>query len=492
MLRSSEQFQTKVRFVAVGLMVGFGLGCGDGPVATESAADGETEEASIQVGVGKALAQGLVRVELVVTGPGMIELSMDLVLNGETASGAVNVPVGPDRVFTLNGYASDGTLLYTGSQEADVVTGETIRVPIVMTPFIEGSLDALVGPPGPEGPAGPEGPQGLPGPAGAAGTVGPQGEQGPPGPEGPAGSGTSLNWADVIEEAQISENIYAIGYTVLGNNYLIGTGFSAHWTDTIWTNAHVVRGLIDVLGLLALLDPAPFAVKSGTVIWGSDTHLLSSFFQHPSYDGTTLSPDIAILIVSSGAFPDPLEFLPRSQATNLRTGQPIATMGFPGEIEDLNTTVPIATFKDGSISALRPYNPSTTVFSAINNRFVQHNLDLSGGTSGSPIFDHQGWVVAVNNSGTEAVVINENTGAPSRVGTGNIGFGIRSDDAWEFIDFLTSAKPAALPDRAAREFPMRLTVEAGSYMPFPANWDGTTVAPSPNAMLHAACRRPTA
>lgn len=129
MLRSSEQFQTKVRFVAVGLMVGFGLGCGDGPVATESAADGETEEASIQVGVGKALAQGLVRVELVVTGPGMIELSMDLVLNGETASGAVNVPVGPDRVFTLNGYASDGTLLYTGSQEADVVTGETIRVP---------------------------------------------------------------------------------------------------------------------------------------------------------------------------------------------------------------------------------------------------------------------------------------------------------------------------------------------------------------------------
>ena len=126
-------------------------------------------------------------------------------------------------------------------------------------------------------------------------------------------------------------------------------------------------------------------------------------------------------------------------AKELRVGQPVATMGFPGEIEELNTTVPLATFKDGTISALRPFRQDVVPVRPENNRLLQHNLDLSPGTSGSPIFDHEGWIVAVNNAGTETLVIDQKSGMPRRVPSGNIGFGIRVDEVWDFIEWLDAA-----------------------------------------------------
>lgn len=483
MLRLLVRYQSSPLALALLLI----LGCGDTvPVASEN----QTESASFRVGVGKvAIAAGLVRVELVVTGPGMAEIREDLSLDGETATGSVEIPVGPNRIFTLNGYSADGTLLYTGSQLADVVAGERIRVPIVMTP-LGGSVpsgEGLVGPPGPQGeegapgPVGPQGEQGPPGPVGPQGEQGSQGlqgeqgdqgEQGVQGPAGPTGSGQALNWADVLDDTSVDEAVYAIGYTVLGTNFIIGSGFRAHFSDAIWTNAHVVQGLSEVIRDLAFLFPVPFAVKSGTVIGGSDTHILSTFFTHPLYNGTTSSPDIAVMVISESVEGVP-DFLPRALATSLRVGQPIATIGFPGEIASVNTSAPIATFKDGTISALRPFNPSSISISPENNRFVQHNLDLSGGTSGSPIFDRFGWIVAINNAGTESLVINLSTGQPSRVPTGNIGFGIRNDAVWELIDLLTAGKLVASPLKASG----RRSRSSGGYMPFPPNWNGKTVIP---------------
>ncbi|MFC1525250.1 trypsin-like peptidase domain-containing protein [Candidatus Latescibacterota bacterium] len=331
------------------------------------------------------------------------------------------------------------------------------------------------GPVGPQGPTGGQGEQGLPGERGADGD---QGEAGPQGERGSDGDpGQPLNWADVIVADGLDEAIYAIGYEVLGVSYLIGTGFSAHFRDVIWTNAHVVRGLGEVITMLAPLDPIPFAVKSGTPIGGEDTYLLGSFFEHPEYDGTTLSPDVALLLVDAD-FTSAPHLLPRDMAADLRIGQPVATMGFPGQIAALNTTVPIATFKDGTISALRPFDPSTTSVTPANNKFVQHNLDLSGGTSGSPIFDHQGWIVAVNNSGTEALVIDQTTGQPERIPSGNIGFGIRVDELWDLLDRLASGKLAALPPGTSPRRSARTRPDTpGCYMPFPPDWDGTTLSP---------------
>lgn len=337
------------------------------------------------------------------------------------------------------------------------------------------------GDPGEQGAQGDRGSQGEPGEEGAQGDRGPRGEpgergqEGERGPEGPQGEpGEFLNWADVIEESGLDQAIYAIGYEVRGINFLIGTGFNAHFNDAIWTNAHVVMGLIEVLEALrnTNLDPRPFAVKSGTPIGGSDTYSLDLWFEHPAYDGSVLSPDIGLLVIDR-EFTGVPSLLPREMAPELRVGQPVATMGFPGEVAAFNTTVPLATFKDGTISALRPFRPDVVSVSPDNNRVVQHNLDLSGGTSGSPIFDHQGWIVAVNHAGTETLVIDQNTGAPARVAHGNIGFGIRVDEVWSFIDWLEdgAAAKAALKGRGVPFKPVpRRSYPYPAYRPFPPGW----------------------
>ena len=129
--------------------------------------------------------------------------------------------------------------------------------------------------------------EGERGPTGPQSERGEKGEKGEPGQRGPQGSegdpGQFLNWADVIEESQLDDAIYAIGYQVVGTNFLIGTGFSAHFPDVIWTNAHVVLGLIDALTFLRDidLDGKPFAVKSGTLIGGSATYELNRYWTTP-------------------------------------------------------------------------------------------------------------------------------------------------------------------------------------------------------------------
>ncbi|MCY3773708.1 MAG: serine protease [Gemmatimonadetes bacterium] len=277
----------------------------------------------------------------------------------------------------------------------------------------------------------------------------------------------------------INDYIFALGLQVYGSNYVIGTGFRAHYSDAIWTNAHVIRGINDFINSPTTTNWRVFATKSGTRIGGSDTYFPTTYFEHPNYDGTALSPDVAVIVVESTELVPRL--LPREHATNLRVGQPIATLGFPDEIADIFSIVPIATFKDGTISALRPFqigiNPTP-----FNTSFVQHNLDLSGGTSGSPIFDHSGWIIAVNNSGTEKLVFDVNTGRPERVPTGNIGFGVRVDEVWRLVDHLESLASTARintngePPRARAllsdtEYPYE------NYQPFPTNWNNVTVEP---------------
>ena len=274
---------------------------------------------------------------------------------------------------------------------------------------------------------------------------------------------------------------------------MLGSGFAAHYSDAIWTNAHVARGLLDALDELSHLNPRPIAVRAGTVIGGSDTYDLTRYLIHHNYDGTTNSPDIGILI-SDTDLPSLASFLPREHATGLRVGQPIATIGFPGEFQSTagRAGLLVSTFKDGTISAL-PLGEGTTL--------VQHNFDTTGGTSGSLIFDQLGWVVAVNHAGYEAIVFDVTTGSPERVGQGSLGFGIHVDAVWDLIDNLDSqSRPGDVRARragvraqersnAATMPPYKGSVVPGAVVPltpypyatyqaFPDNWNGETILPS--------------
>ncbi len=316
---------------------------------------------------------------------------------------------------------------------------------------------------GTQGDKGDVGPQGISGPQGDQGTMGLTGPKGDKGEKGDPGE--PFNWANVIEENNIEDCIYAIIIFVKGEIYVIGTGFSAIYFDTIWTNAHISSFLWINDLLYSDQDFQAYAVKSHESLLSQYAYKVKSYLWHPDYDYTTQSPDIGLLLIE-GQLDSYLSILPKNNVTSLQPGQPIGTCGYPGEVEAFNYITPIPTFKEGTISALRPYNPYENLPSPENNHFVQHNLDLSGGTSGSPIFDHYGYVIAINNSGTEKLVINERTGEPERIPSGNIGFGIRVDEVWDMIEWLNSSSKEVFASKVVGvQKPLIF-----KYEPFPKNW----------------------
>ena len=342
---------------------------------------------------------------------------------------------------------------------------------------------ACKGDPGPQGPIGPVGPAGQTGETGSTGAVGPAGPQGEP--------GVALDWSDVIEDQHLDGAVYAIGVQVQGKNYILGSGFVAHFTNALWTNAHVVQAVLISTGFIEDLNPRAFAVKSGTEIGGADTYWLQSFWIHPAYDGTAGSPDAALLTIDANLTQTPF-FLPRDQVQELQAGQPIGTIGFLEELTEEPVSVPIATFKDGTISALRPF--ADEVPTPENSRVIQHNLDLSGRTSGSHIFDHQGYIIGMNFAGFYRVAYNQRTGKPTRIVNENPGLALRVDELWRLYDLASGASRVAIDLSGAgagatvsgaagrrADVPLVLDPEQdyphASYRPFPDGWNGGTLLP---------------
>lgn len=345
---------------------------------------------------------------------------------------------------------------------------------LVLLAFVLG-CEGPVGPAGPQGPRGPEGPQGPQGIQGIQGDQGDQGIQGPAGADGATGpqgpQGEMLNWADVIVRSRIAETVYAVGLyhdrsDGVRTYSTIGSGFAAYAPDAIWTNAHIVRSLkesVDELAELGL-DPAPFVVRAGTEVGGSETYgIVGEGEVHSDYDGTPQTEDVGLLRID-GSWDVGLDLLPRDMVDDLDIGQPVGTLGFPAVLTRLDRRAerpPAATFKDGVVSALRLVDGGEAPHVE-----VQYNFDTTGGTSGSPVFDHNGWVVAVNHAGIETRVPHVD-GDPVRIGLGSHDFGIRVDEVWDLIAHL---EPGDQPI-AAQAFPRRYS---GSYRPFPENWSGET------------------
>ena len=346
-------------------------------------------------------------------------------------------------------------------------------------------IAACEGPVGPQGPAGPQGTQGPIGPQGPQGVTGETGPQGPGGPQGPVGpQGEPFDWSEVVESLNLEEGVFGIGVlfdssTGSGRTgVLVGTGFNAHYTNALWTNAHVVQAVEKTLELdiLAGRNPEAIAFRSGSTYSGRDLYVIPDpGFIHPAYDSTEAvgdTPDVGVFFLDDHVSEQGLSILPREHVDGLRIGQPIATFGFPGELrftggdDDGRVT---ATFKDGTISALRLRGSGDA-----EHVSVQYNFNATGGTSGSPVFDQEGWVVAVNFSGIETRVI-DTDGDPVRIGLGSLDFGMRVDALWDFIECCTT--PAAMPLRDGGRTLRQHTYPFTEYQPFPENWNGETIHP---------------
>lgn len=335
------------------------------------------------------------------------------------------------------------------------------------------------GQPGPQGEPGDTGPRGGPGPQGNPGTPGAPGAPGPPGIQGQPGAGAPLNWADVIEDGHLYDSVYIVGFEVQSvlrpgevDRELLGTAFAAHYPDMLWTNAHVAVNAAPVFSI-GPGDEQPreepsalrfFATRTGTPIGGEGTYYWSEYIVHEGYTGFRESPDVALIVLEED-LPHPLPaILPRAYVDDLRIGQPLGTLGFPGQLGEVDVLMPFATFKDGVLSSLRPFYPDPqTVGDEI--RVLHYNLLLEAGTSGSPVFDHNGYIVAVNYAGIDHVV-------PAGFDVISIpsshGFGMHVKNMWELIDQVARVGVTE-PGIAARR--------SGGYRPFPEDWNGQTVAP---------------
>ena len=297
------------------------------------------------------------------------------------------------------------------------------------------------------------------------GPIGPTGPQGPRGPQGETGE--PFDWGEVVESENLEAGVFGIG--VLFDHpsgsrriSLIGTGFNAEYSNALWTNAHVVQGLEERLDILSDRNPEAFAFRSGSMLRGQDAYVIPDpGLIHPAYDPTEAigdTPDVGVFFLDDMLAEEGLSILPREHVDGLRIGQPVATLGFPGELQftgrDADNTVN-ATFKDGTISALRIRGSGDAEYVQ-----VQYNFNITAGTSGSPVFDQHGWVIAVHFSNIEADL-------DERVPVGSLNFGMRVDAIWDFIECCTT--PAAMPLRDGGRPLHQRTYPFTEYQPFPEN-----------------------
>lgn len=356
-----------------------------------------------------------------------------------------------------------------------------------------------------KGEQGPVGPQGNPGPEGVQGPAGPEGGRGIQGPSGPQGDpGVPLNWADVIEEGNLAEALYLVGFETEYNIVPIGTAFAAHYDNMLWTNAHIVEEAEIGIDLVPEDSQSAdsvarfFVAKAGTRIGDEGTYYWKDSIVHEQYSGGD-GPDVALIVLDDDTtLPGPLpELLPREHVGSLRVGQPLGTLGFPGALMLENLELVIATFKEGTLSSLRPFYDGPFGPEDLG-QVLHYNLFLEPGTSGSPVFDHEGYIVAINYAGIEHVIPGEGLDPPGGGGAtpppeegppnegpditthdGGIatiipsshGFGIGVASMWELIDQVEAMQTTVSRRSVARAYPH------ADYRPFPKSWNGETIAP---------------
>jgi V8-like Glu-specific endopeptidase len=108
----------------------------------------------------------------------------------------------------------------------------------------------------------------------------------------------------------------------------------------------------------------------------------------------TITADVGWLKVDGG-LKTLVALAPTGEYQSLATGDSMFTYGFPGRLAD--ASAPEATFVEGVVGRITTLDGRRG--SIAETKLIQHSAFTTGGTSGSPIFDSVGHVVAVNTGG---------------------------------------------------------------------------------------------
>jgi V8-like Glu-specific endopeptidase len=240
-------------------------------------------------------------------------------------------------------------------------------------------------------------------------------------------------WAQIIDSIAGISYMIAIRFESTGELELVGSGF-AITPNTILTNAHVYIGALSAYIIYKQkgYNVKPVAVRNGQSSTGQYAFILDTGGYHTQYvDTTNFTHDIGFFKTSS-SMSKWISLQSALEIQKIKVGQEIGTLGYPGETSDRINRIAYATFKNGVISSLSPFN-SSDVPTISNTLIVQHNLNTSGGTSGSPIFDILGNLVAINNSSKKEAIWDDATGRFKYIPTGAVAWAIRADDYWNML-----------------------------------------------------------
>jgi S1-C subfamily serine protease len=235
-----------------------------------------------------------------------------------------------------------------------------------------------------------------------------------------------FSWAPVVEDLESAS--YAVGLlTAEGEFILVGSGVAVR-SDAILTNAHVALGLIEGLSARRQLGDQALAVarENGGAFADPRTLVLDRLAIHPEYvPDRVFSPDLAVLFLDEQA----RAVMPIADAAvleDIRVGDAVGTLGYPGETRDLWSERVVATFKSGVVSALGRIALLDGT-SPPGGNLIQHDMSVTPGTSGSPIFGPERTLLAVNSAGTVQRIFDEESGTFVYIPVASIGYGVRAD-----------------------------------------------------------------
>lgn len=163
---------------------------------------------------------------------------------------------------------------------------------------------------------------------------------------------------------------------------------------------------------------------------------------------TLTSPDVGLLeIDTEGTQIAAMPLATEKDLQSVVAGLSIGSIGFPGELQKqyqdaAAETYPgvLATFKQGWVGRVSDYDGVTK--STRENVLIQHSASLSSGTSGSPIFNQDGLVIAVSSSSMTSSFKVGHLRTRELLSAAEIAFAIRID---ELQRFAASATLQTLP-----------------------------------------------
>ncbi len=183
--------------------------------------------------------------------------------------------------------------------------------------------------------------------------------------------------------ADAENAVYLIAYTDdAGVHRPMCSGFAVG-DDVLATNAHCVDQINEKEGRKL----AVFAVRNRQP---GRRYAIVQKKRHDRYRGP-LSPDVGLLRLDAG-IEGRVRLAPAAELRALQKGTRMYIYGFPGRVADPDR--PDASVGDGMIGRVTTFSGDPD--DPDNAYLVQHSAQTSPGSSGSPLFDAKGQVIAIN------------------------------------------------------------------------------------------------